>query len=119
MSGWSGTGSYLLIKDTAYSDVDSFTAAVTGTKLVYEKATPTTSTASPYAEVEICDGNGTEEFVTDSPVPVGNVTEYTADLRKQVENIYGIPKPPTANGNYKLALTVSGGTPTYSWVSES
>lgn len=86
--------------------------------IVYEKATPTTSTASPYAEVQICDGNGTEEFVTDSVVPVGNVTEYAADLRRQVENIYGIPKPPTTDGDYALKLSIADGVPTYSWESE-
>jgi hypothetical protein len=107
--------------ERAYQSGDeSLADAITdGTTTVYKLTTPTTSTASPYAEVQICDGNGTEEFVTDSVVPVGHVTEYTADLRKQVENIYGIPKPPTSNGSYKLALTVSGGTPTYSWVSDS
>ena len=109
----------VIVGDTSYTDATAFKSAMSGIMLVYEKATPTTSTASPYSEVQICDGNGTEEFVTDSVVPVGNVTEYTADLRKQVENIYGIPKPPTSNGSYKLALTVSGGTPTYSWVSDS
>ena len=90
-----------------------------GTKIVYAIITPTTSTASPYAEVEICDADGTEEFVTDSVVPVGNVTEYTADLRRQVENIYGIPPVPEEDGEYTLHATVAEGVKTFTWESEA
>ena len=89
------------------------------TNLVYELATPTTSAALPYSEVQVCDGNGTEEFVTDSVVPVGNVTEYTADLRQQVENIYGIPPVPEEDGEYTLHATVAEGVKTFTWESES
>ena len=86
-----------------------------GTKIVYAIITPTTSTASPYSEVEICHPNGTEEFVTDSPVPVGHLTEYVFDIRGQVEKL----KAPTTDGTYKYQCTVVNGKPTYSWVSDS
>lgn len=35
----------------------------------------------------------------------------------QLDNLSKIPAPPSTNGTYKLIATVSGGTPTYSWVS--
>ena len=90
-----------------------------GLFIVYELATPTTSTASPYTEVQVCESGGTEEFVTDSPVPVGHVTEYTADLRRQVENIYGIPPVPEEDGEYTLHATVAEGVKTFTWESEA
>ena len=106
--------------ERAYQSGDeSLADAITdGTTTVYKLTTPTTSTASPYSEVQICESGGTEEFVTDGVVPVGNVTEYTADLRRQVENIYGIPPVPTEDGEYTLHATVAEGVKTFTWESE-
>ena len=54
---WHGTGSYcyIYVNDTNYNDPDIFQTAVTGQKLVYKLATPTTSLISP---VEIDSLNG-------------------------------------------------------------
>lgn len=78
----SSFGSYnysdLFIKDTEYSDATSFVASLDGVYLVYELANPTTETATPYANHQICDKNGTEEFIDDRtvPVPVGHNSRY-------------------------------------------
>lgn len=76
--------SYLNIHDSAYSDVSTFTTAMSGVYLVYELATPTTETADPYTNPQIVDADGTEEFVDyaysqstrDVAVPVGHDSLY-------------------------------------------
>lgn len=117
------TSSSLYIKDTAYTDKNTFASAMSGVYLVYELATPTTETADPYTEVQVCSPYGTEEFVDagvaagtrDVAIPVGNVTAYMKNIVGAIE---GIPLPPSANGTYTLKVTVASGVPTYSWVSE-
>lgn len=92
-------------------------------KVVYPLATPTTETADPYTEVQVCSPYGTEEYVDravaagtrDVAIPCGHNTEYMKNIVGAIE---GIPLPPTTNGNYKLRCTVASGVPTYSWVSE-
>ena len=113
--------------------------------LVYELATPTTESATPYTNPQNCENGGTEEYVTDSIVPVGHVTQYQPNLRAKLEmapnspdgdgdyivrqtngtNEYvelvipkEVPDAPTVDGTYIFKVTVSNGTPTYSWVSE-
>ena len=44
--------------------------------IVYELATPTTETADPFTNPQICDPDGTEEYVTSNGVPVGHETRY-------------------------------------------
>ena len=44
--------------------------------VVYELATPTTETADPFTNPQICDPDGTEEYVTSNGVPVGHETKY-------------------------------------------
>ena len=105
--------------DSAYSDAASFKTAMNGVYLVYELATPTTETADPFQSPQICSPYGTEEYVDagveagtrDVSVPVGHETEYPQPVAM-------LPDAPSGNGNYKLRCTVSGGVPTYSWVSE-
>lgn len=127
--------------DTYGGDTASFNAAMSGTMLIYELATPTTETANPYTSPQIVDDWGTEEYVTDSIVPVGHVTEYPQNLRDKLQHLpdladsdgyyviqqtnsemtlthFRIPQAPTTNGTYILKATVSGGTPTYTWVAE-
>ena len=67
-------------RNTSYTDAASFKAAMSGVMLVYELATPTTETAEPYREPEICDRDGTEEFVSTSIVPVGHETFYPVNV---------------------------------------
>lgn len=110
----------LRIYDSAryYMSVADFKAAMSGVMLVCEKATPTTSQAEPFTNPQICDPNGTEEYVTTGSVPVGHETKYPTDLRKKLDELPAIPAAPTTDGTYKLSVTVTSGTPVYSWVTE-
>lgn len=71
----------IAVKDTAYTDANTFKAAMSGVMLVYELATPTTETAQPYQNPQIVDNWGTEEYVTTSIVPVGHETKYLQDIK--------------------------------------
>lgn len=108
----SGSHGTIWINDTDYSDAASFKAAMSGVYLVYELAEPTTEQAEPYTELQICDPDGTEEWVGAS-MPVGHDTKYYADLKGKIEDI---PDAPSANGTYVLKATVSASGVTYSWV---
>ena len=71
----------LVIYDSAYTDATTFKAAMSGVMLVYELATPTTETATPYTNPQIVSKYGTLEYVTNSIVPVGHKTTYlTRDI---------------------------------------
>lgn len=132
---------YVYFNNTAYTDAAAFKAAMSGVMLVYELATPTTESAEPYAEIQICDDFGTEEYVSTGIVPVGHETRYPANLRDKLQHLpdladddgyymisqqnknmslelFRIPKAPTTDGVYTLKATVSGGTPTYTWEAE-
>ena len=69
------------IVDTSYTDAATFKTAMSGVYLVYELATETTETASPYINPQIVDASGTEQYVDagtrDFDMPVGHSTEYT------------------------------------------
>ena len=71
---------YYVVHDSAYTNAATFKAAMSGVMLIYELATPTTESATPYASRQLVDGYGTEEYVTNSdisiPVPVGHTTQY-------------------------------------------
>ena len=142
------------IKDTAYSTEADFKAAMSGVYLVYQRATTTTETASPYTNTQNVDNWGTEEYIDadvasgdrDVAIPVGHVTEYPQDLRSKIEaapnspdadgdyivrrmngeNVYApllvpeeLPAAPSEDGTYRLSVTVTDGTPTLSWVSDT
>jgi hypothetical protein len=136
------TSSYFRIKDSSYTDAESFKAATSGVYLVYELAEHTTEEAQPFQSPQIVDDFGTEEYVTSSIVPVGHVTKYTENLRDKLQHLpdladsdgyymisqtghdmdlirFRIPQAPTTDGVYTLKATVSGGTPTYTWVDEN
>lgn len=71
----------IYIKDTSYTDAATFKEAMSGVMLVYELATPTTQTATPYTNPQIVSKYGTLEYVTNSIVPVGHKTTYlTRDI---------------------------------------
>ena len=82
-----GNASSVSILDPAYTDAAAFKAAMSGVYLVYELATPTTEAAEPYAKIQNVDPYGTEEFVSDTIVPVGHSTKYPADLVKKLEGL--------------------------------
>ena len=74
-------GGKIFIRDSAYTDATAFKAAMSGVMLVYELATPTTETATPYTNPQIVSKYGTLEYVTNSIVPVGHKTTYlTRDI---------------------------------------
>lgn len=82
-----GTNKDLSIHDSAYSDAATFKSAMSGVYLVYELATPTTETADPYQQYQICDGKGTEEYVSTSVTPVGHNTFYPVDIVAKVNKL--------------------------------
>lgn len=123
----------------------------------FDLATPTTESADPFTELQICNDFGTEEFVDaatrDFEMPCGSLAVYRPNLRAKLEmscdspsgsgdyivrqtdglneyvavtdnsTISGLmtrcPACPTdTDGTFVLKATVSGGTVTYSWVSE-
>jgi hypothetical protein len=55
---------------------DLITAIGDGLTLVYELATPTEETATPYTNPQSVDPYGTEEYVTSGLVAVGHETSY-------------------------------------------
>lgn len=133
-----------IIDASNYTDA-AFKTAMSGVYLVYELATPTTETAEPFSDPQIVDDWGTEEYVTDSIVPVGHDTRYQPNLRAKLEmspdspegdgdyivrqsngeNTYvplvipaELPANPSTDGTYSLKVTVADGTATLAWVSE-
>ena len=126
--------------NTPYSTAEEFKTAMSGVMLLYELAEPTTEESTPYAEVQIVDDFGTEEYVDtrEIPIPVGHETKYPANLRDKLQHLpdladsdgyymiqqtshdmslirFRIPQAPQEDGTYTLKATVSGGTPTYFW----
>lgn len=68
--------------------------------VVYELATPTTETTTPYTETQICSPYGTESFVDDRDVqiPVGHKTRYMQindPAEIIVPNAGNVPSAPT------------------------
>ena len=70
------TNDRVYFKNSAYTDKTSFVAAMNGVYMDIELPTPTTEQAEPLIMPQICDKNGTEEFVTTSIVPVGHESTY-------------------------------------------
>lgn len=147
IGGWSANMTtpteVVIVYDSAYTSASTFKTAMDGVYLVYELATPTTEeTADPYQQIQICDDFGTEEYTSTSIVPIGHETRYPSNLRDKLQHLpnlaendgyymisqtnkqmslelFRIPKAPSTNGTYVLKATVSGGTPTYTWVEEN
>lgn len=98
---------------------ESLADAITdGTHTVYKLTTPTTETADAYQLNQSIEAGGTEEFTDaavaagtrDVSVPPGTDSFYPLDAAQVLD-------APTTDGTYTLSVTVSGGVPTYSWVS--
>ena len=83
----SADGARIYIQDPDYTDAAAFKTAMSGVLLVYEAATPTTETAEPFRQLQICDTYGTESFVATSEVPVGTETRYPEDLKSKIEGL--------------------------------
>ena len=131
---------YVMYNSQISSSTNMNTLFTSGTKLLYELATPTTETAEPFQHIQIVDDFGTEEFLSTGIVPVGHNTRYPANLRDKLQHLPSLasadgtyliqqsgkqmslvhmpavfPDTPTEDGTYVLKATVSGGTPTYVW----
>lgn len=76
MSYYYPTGRTVIFINNNYTDASDFKTAMSGVYMVYELATPTTESATPYTALQMADPNGTEEWVTSGIVPVGQETEY-------------------------------------------
>ena len=81
------SGSIGICDGNTYSSVDEFKTAMNGVYLVYELATPTSETADPYQQYQICDGKGTEEYVSETVTPVGHNTFYPVDIVSKVNKL--------------------------------
>lgn len=77
--------------------------------LVYELAEPTTEQAEPYTALQICDPNGTEEWVGAS-IPVGHDTTYIDPISMTVTNEGNTESAPsiTIEGEGAVEVTVDG-----------
>ena len=86
---------------------DGSTMITDGTITVYKLATPTTESADPYANPQVCDDFGTEEYIDaaytngnrDFPMPCGHNTEYQNNLRAKLEMS---PNSPNGDGLYAV-----------------
>lgn len=115
--------SEIRITDSNYTSESDFKTAMNGVYLVYELATQTTETATPYTNPQIVDADGTEEFVDykvsqgtrDVAIPVG----HESDFYDYTDGAITIPDLPFADGTYALSVTMNNGTPTFSWESNS
>lgn len=101
------TGGSVSIRDESYTDAAAFKTAMSGVYLVYELASPTTETTTPYTEIQICSPYGTEEFIDerDVQIPVGHKTKYKQindPAEITVPNAGNVPSAPT------IQLTGSG-----------
>ena len=74
--------------------------------VVYELATPTTESADPYTELQVCDDFGTEEFVDaatrDFDMPCGSNAVYQPNLRAKLEMS---PNSPDGDGVWVVQQT--------------
>lgn len=83
----SADGYRVYVQNSTYTSAETFKTAMSGVYLVYELATLTTETADPYQSLQVCDPNGTEEFVSTGIVPVGHETRYPENLRAKIEGL--------------------------------
>lgn len=92
ISMWSTDASVAVYDSTKTSmSASDFKTAMSGVYLVYELATPTTESASPYVSPQICNEYGTEEYISAEQngvtMIVGHNTKYPQNLRKKIEGL--------------------------------
>jgi hypothetical protein len=116
---------------SSMDEYDALSTPTTGAQVAYELATPQTFNLTPTQVKTLLgqnyvshDGGGTISLVyikkdstiipnpSDAEVPLTGL-EISGKGFKITDA--RIPTPPTNNGAYVLTVTVSGGTPTYSW----
>ena len=83
------TNGTLAIRDIDYSDKDTFKTAMSGVYLVYELATTTTESSTPFANPQTLYSKGTEEYIDERAVaiPVGGDRTYV-DIPDWMQNRY-------------------------------
>ena len=100
------TTNKIFIWDTNnYATATAFKTAMSGVYLVYELATPTTESATPYTNPQIVNDWGTETYTDysydaqtrDVKIPVGHETRYMANLKAKLEMA---PDSPSGDGDY-------------------
>ena len=102
----------VFLRDSNYSTASALITALSGKKLIYKKATPTTATLTPYTSLQNIESGGTEEFIDyqvsqgnrDVSIPVGGERQYYQGME--------IPNLPTASGNHNLQFNPATG---FSW----
>ena len=87
---------YIVFRNDSYTDAAAFKTAMSGVYLLYEKATPTTSTALPYHNPQELSEYGTEEFITTGIIPVGHNTKYPANIKNIRCSLYKPNETPSA-----------------------
>ena len=80
---------YVYIKDTDYSDAATFKAAVTGVKLIYPLATPTTT---PLTDAEISAFRQLRTFDSTTNINITDEPECTIDYLKNTDNGEAVSK---------------------------
>lgn len=103
------------VRDSAYTDKDTFTTAMSGVMLYYELTEPVeTDISSLLSDDNLIsvEPGGTVTFPSslgdDYRLPVPSDVEYTIDMA---------PDTPSTDGTYTLQCVVADGEATYSWVS--
>jgi hypothetical protein len=101
----------LRAKDSAYTTLADFKAAMSGTYLVYEKSEASTETAQPYATPQVVNPLGTEEYIDtrDVPVPVGHETFYPLEVGYGYTFISDLPAFGSGDIPSNLYLAVDDG----------
>ena len=87
--------------------LDQMKADLAGMKILYELATPTTETATPFTKSQWVNDFGTEQFIDakvlagsrDVSMPVGHESKYLANLRDKLQHL---PEPAEENGDYYI-----------------
>lgn len=99
----------IYVIDSAYSTAEEFKTAMSGVYLLYTLETPTTEQAEPYTALQICDPNGTEEWVG-ANMPVGHETTYIDPISMTVTNEGNTESAPsiTIEGEGSVEVTVDG-----------
>lgn len=107
----------IYVYDNRYTDAATFKTAITGQKVQYELATPTTEQSTPFADPMSLVGATTEEYIDtrDIPCPVGAERQYMGQSQDVVE----IPSTPQSDGVWVQKCYVSGGKAQYVWELES
>ena len=112
---------YFVVGLSATSVEDAKTY-LTGKKVIFELATPTTETADPFTSPQNCTPGGTEEYVYaegGSGIPVWHNSKYQKNMRSELERVsVAVPEVGSTAGTYVLKATVTAQGVTYGWVAE-